>query len=182
MTSVAVDERVDFRAALAATGRSSEIPHAADAYGWLVGDWELDVLHYWGKDVASRNIKGEVHAEWVLEGLAVQDVWIMPPRARRTDQLERQMNMYGTTLRVWDSNLGAWRIMWSNPAGGHYEQQIGRKSGSDVVQLGSRPDGTITRWMFTEITANSFHWLGEALQADGKSWMLEGEFRAQRVN
>jgi hypothetical protein len=89
--------------------------------------------------------------------------------------------MYGTTLRVWDPQIGAWRIVWLNPAGGHYEQQVGRPSGKDIVQLGVRPDGTPTRWSFTEITPDSFHWLGDALQPDGKSWNLEGEFRAKRL-
>lgn len=171
----------DFHTALAASGRAAEIPEAADAYGFLVGDWELDVLHYWGQNVAARGIKGEVHAGWVLEGRAVQDLWIMPPRVNRTGPLDQQMNMYGTTLRAWDATLKAWRITWSNPAENHFEQQMGRKSGNDVVQLGTRADGTTTRWRFTEITPDSFHWLGEALQPDGLSWRLEGEFRARRT-
>jgi hypothetical protein len=29
-------------AALAAHGRGSEIPEAVDAYGWLIGIWELE--------------------------------------------------------------------------------------------------------------------------------------------
>ena len=181
MSMNAAGRKSDFHAVLAADGRAAEIPEEADAYGWLVGDWELDVLHYWGQDVSARGIKGEVHAGWVLEGRVVQDVWIMPRQAERTKQLDKKLNMYGTTLRVWDAALGAWRISWSNPAGDHYEQQIGRKSGKDIVQLGTRPDGTPTRWSFTEITPNSFHWLGEALLPDGKSWRLEGEFRARRT-
>jgi hypothetical protein len=170
-----------FHTVLASSGRSPEIPAAADAYGWLVGDWELDVLHYWGRDVAARRIKGEVHAGWVLEGRAVQDVWIMPRRAERTLPLDKQLNMYGTTLRVFDPALAAWRITWSNPAGNHYEEQVGRKSGDDIVQIGKRPDGTSTRWSFTEITPDSFHWLGEALYPNANTWTLEGEFRAKRT-
>jgi hypothetical protein len=166
---------------LAAPGRSPEIPDSADAYGWLVGHWELDVLHYWAQNVAERRIKAEMYAAWVLEGRAVQDVWIMPSRPNRTGPLDKQMNMYGTTLRAWDAALGAWRITWSNPAGGHYEEQIGRMNGDDIVQIGTRPDGTTTRWSFTEITARSFHWLGEAQSPGKKSWTLEGEFRATRL-
>jgi hypothetical protein len=90
------------------------------------------------------------------------------------------MNMYGTTLRSWDPTLRAWRISWTNPVVGHREEQIGRWIGKDIVQLGTRADGTPTRWTFTEITSASFHWLGEALQADGKSWKIEGEFHAKR--
>ena len=178
MATNQMERSSDILAAVAAGGRSAEIPETVDAYGFLVGDWELDVLHYWGQDVAARGIKGEVHAGWVLEGRAMQDVWIMPRRADRTGPLDKQMNMYGTTLRAWDAALQVWRITWSNPAGNHFEQQIGRKMGNDVVQLGTRADGTTSRWRFTEITGDSFHWLGEALQPDGQSWRLEGEFRA----
>jgi hypothetical protein len=135
MTSVAIEETHEFQAALAADGRSPEIPHASDAYGFLIGHWELDVLHYWAQNVAARGLKGEVHAGWVLEGRAVQDVWIMPRRSDRTPNLDKKFNMYGTTLRVWDAGLEAWRITWSNPAGDHYEQQIGRRIGNDIVQL-----------------------------------------------
>ena len=105
----------------------------------------------------------------------------MPRLAERTSNLDKHMNMYGTTLRVWDPAIQAWRITWINPAGDHREEQIGRWSGKDVVQVGMRPDGTPTRWMFSEITADSFHWTGEAMNPDGRTWKLEGDFRVTRM-
>jgi hypothetical protein len=163
---------------LLAPGRSPEIPEAADAYGWLVGDWELQCLRYRGEPVS---IRGEAHFAWVLEGRAVQDVWIMPAGAERTTASDQINNMYGTTLRVWDSSIQAWRIYWRNPVRNHYEDQIGRWSGNEVVQIGVRPNGAPTRWRFTSITPDSFHWLGEALLPNGKEWFLEGEFQAKRI-
>ena len=171
-----------FHAALAAPVRSIEIPESEDAYGWLVGSWELDVRRYWAIDVSSQRIKGEVHASWTLEGRAVQDVWIMPRIGERSASLDKRRNMFGTTLRAWDTSIRAWRILWSNPAGEHFENQIGRWSGNQVVQVGTRPDGTPTRWRFTEITSESFHWLGEALAPDGVTWNLEGAFLASRTS
>ena len=170
----------EFHHLLAASGRSPEIPDASDVYGWLVGSWELDVYRY-VVDVADRHIKGEVHAGWVLEGRAVQDVWIMPRVSDRPSYQDRVTNMYGTTLRIWDPAIEAWRIIWRNPVTGHSEEQIGRRNGNDIVQVGARPDGTPTRWMFTEITRDSFHWTGESLNPDGKTWSLGGEFRGRRV-
>jgi len=181
MTTIEAEQNITFHAALAARGPSPEIPEAADVYGWFVGSWELNVLHYAGVDVATRGLKGEVHAGWVLEGRAVQDVWIMPKRSERKANAGKSMNMYGTTLRLWDSTIQAWRITWRNPAGDHHEDQIGRWSGKDIVQVGTRPDGTSTRWTFTEITPDSFHWLGEALNPGGRTWKVEGEFRGQRT-
>ena len=174
------EQRIDFFSWLAAPGRSPEIPDSADVYGWLCGSWDLDVLCYGRINTAGRGLEGEVHAARVLEGRAVQDVWIMPPRSDRGTIAEDTMNMYGTTLRSWDPSMRAWRIAWTNPVVGHREEQVGRWQGKDIVQMGTRPDGTQTRWTFTEITPDSFHWLGEALQQDGKTWKVEGEFRAKR--
>ena len=100
---------------MAAAGRAPQIPESADAYGWLVGSWDLDVRRYWGLDVTAQRIKGEIHFGWVLEGRAVQDVWIMPRRPDRTGDVDKTRNMYGTTLRAWDPTIQAWRITWVNP-------------------------------------------------------------------
>jgi hypothetical protein len=175
-----MDQRIDFFSLLAATERSSEIPESADVYGWLCGSWDLEVLHYRGVNVAARGLKGEVHAARVLEGRAVQDVWIMPKSSDRSPDADRMMNMYGTTLRSWDASVHAWRIAWTNPVRGHREEQVGRWNGRDILQEGSRADGTRTRWTFTEITADSFHWRGEALYPNESTWTLEAEFLAKR--
>ena len=105
----------------------------------------------------------------------------MPHVSDRSSSSERANNMYGTTLRIWDSAIQAWRIRWFNPVTGHEERQAGRKIGRDIVQIGARLDGTPTRWRFTEITPDFFLWLGEALEPDGASWKLEGQFRARRI-
>ena len=178
--TVNVEQRMAFSSLLAAPGRSPEIPEAADVYGWLCGSWDLDVLHYRGIDVAARCLTGEVHAARVLEGRAVQDVWIMPRREDGRADMDRTMNMYGTTLRSWDAAIQAWRIAWTNPVSGHREEQVGRWNGRDILQEGARADGTKTRWTFTEIAAESFHWIGEALYSARPTWALEGEFLAKR--
>jgi len=170
----------NFHAAFSAAARAPEIPATADAYGWLIGSWELTVLHY-GIDVRALGIVGEVHFAWVLEGRAVQDVWIMPRRTERHADIDRACNMYGTTLRIWDATLQAWRVTWINPVAGQRDELIGGWCGSDIVQLGRHADGTAIRWRFIEIAANSFRWLGEALQQDGQTWKLEGEFYAKRL-
>ena len=180
MNSTQTQEHESFMGLLSAPGCSDEIPQSHDIYGWLVGSWELDVLHYRAVDVSGQKIRGEVHFAWVLEGRAMQDVWITPSSANRSSSSDRTNNMYGTTLRIWDPGIEAWRIRWVNPVNGHEERQTGRRVGNEIVQIGARIDGTPTRWRFTEITPSSFHWIGEALEGDGKTWKLEGEFLARR--
>ncbi len=154
---------------LEANGRSADIPESHDLYGWLIGDWHLDILHYAGADLRAQNLEGEVHFAWVLDGRAVQDLWSWRPR------------MHGTTLRIWDPAIQAWRVTWFNPVSGARVDLTGRRSGQDIVQIGTYPNGTPIRWIFSEITADSFRWTGEALNPDGTTWRLEGEFRAHRT-
>jgi hypothetical protein len=170
--------------ALAAPARAAAIDATDDVYGGLVGSWDLQVLHYRGQDVRDARITGEVHFGWALEGRAIQDVWIMPNRAdRAAGRLPRDPlnNMYGTTLRVWDAALRAWRITWINAARDHRETQLGRRVGNEIVQTGARADGQATRWRFTEITPERFRWIGESLAPDGATWQLEGQFIATRM-
>jgi hypothetical protein len=180
VTTMNVEQRIDFFSRLAAPGRSPEIPESADVYGWLCGSWDLTVLHYRAINLAARGLTGEVHAERVLEGRAVQDVWIMPRCEDRRADSDKATNMYGTTLRSWDASIQAWRIAWTNPVSGHREDQVGHWNGSEILQQGMRADGTKTRWTFTDITADSFHWRGEARYPDRETWTLEGEFLARR--
>jgi hypothetical protein len=166
--------------ALAHVGRSLEISEADDIYGWLVGSWELDVKNYWC-DVSARHLKAEAHFGWVLEGRAVQDVWIIPRPDQRAQLPDPRLFSYGTTLRVWDPKIRVWRVTWINPVTGTQVQLTGRRVGKDIVQVGTNPEGTPIRWSFTDITANLFRWTGETLDADGKAWKLQGDFRARRV-
>jgi hypothetical protein len=105
----------------------------------------------------------------------------MTHRSERTPELEKTCNMYGTTLRVWDASIQAWRVTWINPVTGGRDELIGRWSCKDIIQIGARANGTPIRWMFTEITPDSFRWTGEVLEADGHTWRLEGEFLARRT-
>ena len=116
-------ETLGFAIALIAPGRSPEIPEALDVFGWFVGDWELDIRVYW-TDVSARHLKGEVHVSRVLEGRAVQDVWIMPRRSERSTEVDKTCNMYGSTLRMWDPGIQAWRVTWTNPVTARWNELI----------------------------------------------------------
>jgi len=183
MKTIAIDTQLPqagFQNALVSTGRAPEIPESCDVYGWLVGSWELDI-YYYREDISARGLKGEVHFMRVLEGRAVQDIWIMPRRSERPAGADTFLNTYGTTIRVWDPGIQAWRVTWINPTTGSRDELVGRWSGEDIVQLGTHADGKLIRWCFTEITPDSFHWTGEVLQPDGKTWKLEAGFRGKRI-
>jgi hypothetical protein len=170
-----------FLDALGASGPAADRAGKMELYGWLVGSWDLDVTQF-PEDGSKRQRKGEWHFGWALEGRAIQDVWIVPPRGElRRGDAAASANSYGTTLRVYDPSIDAWQIQWTDPVTQTFLRMIGRRQGDDIVQLGARPDGKLIRWSFTEITRHSFRWLGEISADEGATWHLNVEFSARRV-
>jgi hypothetical protein len=169
-----------FLDALHAGGPSADRGANMDLYGWLIGSWDLDVRGFL-EDGRERRRPGEWHFGWALEGRAIQDVWIVPPRGPgRTGDAAANVNSYGTTLRVYDPRIDAWHIQWTDPVTQTYLSMIGRKQGDDIVQLGANPEGHQIRWSFSQIKADSFRWRGEASTDDGATWRLVVEFFARR--
>lgn len=165
---------------LPAHERSKEIPAADDLYGWLIGSWELDIVGY-ADDGSVIKSTGEAHFAWVLEGRALQDLFINPRRSDRGPESPKFANWYGTTIRIYDPSISAWRVSWFNPHDGIRAELIGHRQGRDIVQEGSFPDGTPIRWSFRDIKEDSYLWRGERLEPDRKTWKLQVEFRARRT-
>jgi hypothetical protein len=157
-----------FIEALATDAPAADRAEKLQLYGWLIGRWTMDAT-LWLDNADIHRGAGEIHFGWVLEGRAIQDVWILPGV------------FYGTTLRVYDPTIDAWHILWNDPLRQFYTRQIGRAQGGDIVQLGKNDAGETLRWSFTDITPTSFRWRGERWRDDGQSWQLQAEFLARRV-
>ena len=109
-----------FIEALSSAAAAADRADKMKLYGWLIGRWTMDATVY--RDDGTRHQgPGEIHFAWVLEGRAIQDVWILPGV------------FYGTTLRIYDPGIDAWHILWSDPMRQVYTRQIGRAQGDDIV-------------------------------------------------
>jgi hypothetical protein len=113
----------EFARALISDAPSTELGNAAEAFGWLIGGWAAQIRDF-DPDGRVRHGSGEWWFSWALEGRAVQDVWISPPRSKRTsdhgkppDQSSAN-NRYGTTVRWFELKDGVWRIVFVNPVSG----------------------------------------------------------------
>jgi hypothetical protein len=169
-----------FLDALSANAAAPERSAKMDLYGQFVGSWDLDVTR-WMDDGSERRRQGEWHFGWVLEGRAIQDVWIVPRRGNRPGDAAASQYAYGSTLRIFDPRTDGWRIQWTEPVLQAYLSQIGRAEGEDIVQLGKDEDGNDTRWSFRDITPTSFLWRGELSSDGGKTWRKVVEFTARRT-
>jgi hypothetical protein len=168
-----------FAEILHSDGPAENLAEKLNLYGRFVGAWVFDATRHL-EDGSKLTGRGEIHFGWVLEGRAVQDVWILPARNAVPSPSLGQWTFYGTTLRVYDPALDAWHIFWSDPRTQYYSRQLGRVAGQDIVQEGSDGTGASVRWSFTRIANDSFRWLGERSPDNGASWRLEVEFLARR--
>jgi hypothetical protein len=158
-------------------------PHAALAdklrlYGRFVGSWELDIEFY-PLGGPLYHAEGEWHFAWVLDGKAIQDVWIFPARRLRGGNAQ-PWHRYGSTFRWYDPTIDAWHITYFDPSRPSQLRQLGRAVGDDIVQIGEDHTGLQRRWRFLEITERTFRWVGEVSWDKGATWTLEMQMQAQR--
>lgn len=178
MTMVANRSFVD---GLIAKEPAAEHREALMLYGQFVGDWLTDTIE-WHSDGSVHHSHWDIRFEWVLEGRAIQDLWIAPVRSGAPVAWAEPGNRYSTTLRIYDPGIAAWHILWANPPSGAILRQLGRKVGEEIVQIGDvEADGAITRWVYRDIESQSFRWCREQSSDNGASWLLRQEMRARRV-
>jgi hypothetical protein len=150
-------------------------PHARELmrFGRFVGSWKL---RWTGSDGATAI--GELHFGWVLGGRAVQDVWIVPGRGQLGEN-QPPVAFHGSTIRFFDPSIDAWRSTWIEPINGRVRRFIGRADSNDIVLLSDEEEPRL-RWRFTDITPDSFTWLGEISHDGGATWTLEERMEASR--
>lgn len=166
-------------AALAASGPAPELADKLSLFGRLVGSWDLRVLYYGDDGALVRELAGEWHFGWALEGRAIQDVWIVPPRGTPKPE-SPPAGGYGATLRFYDAALDVWRSTWISPASGIVWEFVGRKVGDEIVLERTDEAGEMTHWVFSEITKDGFRWRALGSSDGGKTWRKEQEMIARR--
>jgi hypothetical protein len=161
--------------ALLADGPNREHAEALMLFGQFVGEWELDWTAYdW--DGETRAERGEWIFGWVLEGRAIQDVWIIPERGRRGPA----EGEYGSTMRVYSPWLDAWLVTWNGPLAPARRTLVARAVGDAIVQDGLTEEGYPLRWIFSDIEVGSFLWQSFFSRDDKQTWHLREEMRARR--
>lgn len=159
-----------------------ELAEKLQLFGQFVGCWDVEVVNY-KPDGTAQTVEAEWHFGWVLEGRTIQDVWIAPKRSLRSSS-ENAPGDYGATLRFYDPKIDAWRSTWIGPVKGYVIPFVAREIGDEIVLEGKLENGILVKWIFSEITENSFRWHSIESTDDWKSERKVQEMfcRRQKLN
>ena len=159
---------------LDSTGPQPGMEDRLRLFGQFVGDWEILEDRYLRPDGSWAKERGELHWRWILDGRALQDVWMT------IDEKTGKPRPDGTTLRFYDPKIDAWQVTWISPTQGVVKTLIGRQVGKEIVLERTTEEGYLQKWIFSEIAANSFRWHSEESRDNGKTWAIREQMRIRR--
>jgi len=158
---------------LGAIGPYPGLEEKLSTFGQFVGDWEILEDRFFGSDGSETVLEGEVHWCWILDGKAVQDVWMF-----RDDESKRMVPA-GTTVRMYDPKIDAWHSVWITAERHEILSFLGRKIGNEIV-LEGKFENDLLKWIFSEIMPNSFTWHEKKSSDLGKTWTLTERMKIRR--
>jgi len=144
-------------------------------FGQFVGDWALEVTYH-HENGHTEVRRGEWHFGWILEGRAIQDVWRVPGDSESSAPVG-----YGTTIRMYDPDLDAWRVTWCGVLSARVTRFIARPTGSEIVMEAVGEESSF-RWIFSDISTNTFRWRAVSSADGGRTWTIEQEMQAHRIS
>lgn len=140
-------------------------------FGQFVGDWDIVECRSLLDDGTWETTREELHWGWILDGRAVQDIWM-------TTDPETWEN--GTTVRFYDSRIDAWQSVWISPGQEVVRKFIGRQIGNEIVLETTELQGKLMHWIFFDIARDSFKWRAVTSTDGGKTWVKIEEMRIVR--
>lgn len=161
-----------FSEVLACTSKSIKIPDEDDLFGQFVGEWDFEWIDHLNTD-QERHIPGEWIFSWVLEGTAIQDVFICPSRNSRLICSDAE---YGTTIRIFNPEKRDWDIFYGCTG---EATRLEAQREEDTIVL-TEITAQKMKWIFSEITENSFRWSRSHWDEGTKTWITAAKLYATR--
>lgn len=159
---------------LSATSPHASLGNQAEVVGRLVGTWDVAYTHF-AKDGKATHRTGAFIVGWVMDGRAMQILWIVNPSGTRKDR-----EVY-TNLHWFDPKARAWRSAFVDPEHGSVARFTGGPVGLDRFVLETQDFGSDqNRWSANDIRPDSFVWRDESSSDGGKTWRLGAEYQMKR--
>jgi hypothetical protein len=161
---------------LSSDGPYPEFKDKLMLFGQFVGDWDIVSVQSPNPSGIAFKERGEVHFGWILDGRAVQDVWMT------YDEKSKRAVPVGTTIRVYDPSADTWQSTWISVLRRSVQTFVARQVGGEIVLEGRTKDGYAEHWIFSNIKPGSFRWHSEETHDGGSTWVLTEEMIIHRSN
>ena len=171
----AVDPRFAMITALRATGPHPSLGDHASVLDRLVGAWDVEYMDI-SKSGKAVHRSGELLVGWILDGRAMEDLWIVYPSGADKDR-----EVYAD-VRYFDPKSGTWPAIFFDPQAASAATFTGGAVGDDRIVLDSRDlvAGQTRRWSFNDIRDDSLVFRDDASADGGKTWTLKSEYHMKR--
>jgi hypothetical protein len=168
------DPRLDMVRALEALGPHPALGDQANAFGRLIGTWDVEYTDF-SRDGKVNHRSGKLIVGWVMDGRAIQDLWIVDPSGTRTER-----EVY-TDVRYFDSKSQTWPALFIDPEHASVARFTGGAVGDDRIVLETHDFADAeTRWSVNDLRPNSFIWREEESRDGGKTWRLAAQHQMKR--
>lgn len=148
----------------------------------LMGSWIFDWVGH-NPDGTTWMEQGEWHFAWILEGRAIQDTWICQGISL-WDSVKYPAGQYGTTIRYYNEKEECVKVLWIGSVSSQIYHFSVTFQDNRIIQQ-KMPVGENlekAKWIFMDITNNSFTWEGYQSDDCGLVWNLTQEIFARRKN
>ena len=155
----------------------TSIPENKDTFGKFIGKWSLDltIINF---DGTHSKHKGEWHFHRILQGRAIQDIWIIPDL---TSYKDNEFHEYGTTIRTFNPKTSKWKAVWVGPIQNQFFIFDVEDYNDEIILTLNNDSNLDMKWRFFDISKNSFKWKSELKIKKHDNWFVNYYMKMARI-
>lgn len=152
---------------------TNKIPKEFDWFAPLLGDWDFDYYDGYDGDTV-RHVLGEWLFRRILNGCGIEDLFICPSRASLITNPQPD-GEYGLAVRMFNKEEKHYDMVYTCEQFTRYLQF----KMEDGKLVGTVLDNPSEKWVFCEITDETFHWQNITVLKNGE-WIVNANVYGKR--
>ncbi|WP_422861807.1 hypothetical protein [Flagellimonas sp. W118] len=161
---------------LLATEINKTAPTLTDHWGQLVGNWDIEVEIVNSSGEITQSFNGEWNWFYVMNGMAIQDVFILPKREDAKDQ----NSFYGIGLRIYNEKLNKWQTAYMDTSNKQMDTGEAISTNEKIILIETNEKDEKIRITYFDFQDNTFKWQQEVFNEDRKVWQINQLIHATR--
>ena len=155
----------------------NSIPANRDTFGKFIGTWSLQLTI---SDPSGSSLKysGEWHFFRILQGRAIQDIWIIPSLMPKDND---EYHEYGTTIRTYNPKTEKWKAVWVGPIQNQLFMFDVEDNDEEIILTETKSPNLEMKWTFYNISENAFQWKSEVKVKGSDSWFTNYHMKLTRI-